>query len=330
MQPDQAVRRQARAPGDALRDRQRGVLRSPIAASASPATTTTCRRPTPSTRSSPPFKRDVAKAKKLLAEAGYPNGIDIEIACRPEPDWELLAVQTMVEQWKDAGIRVKINVMPSAQYWDVWTEGAVRLHDVGAPAARHHESGARLSHRRAVERVELLERRFDKLITQAEGNLDVAQRQAMMEKIERSCTTTARSSSRCGARCSPTTTSAPGLQDAPDRLHLRQPARDQRVDRRPRGGRDTLGGLDERPPSCSWGPLARRGPVAAGRADPRPSSRPPLSGVPYRPGGMSGARGARLLRRRSQGTVESAGRGAGDVGDEDPVTRGDRGASSTP
>ena len=68
------------------------------------------------------MKRDVAKAKALLTEAGYPNGIDAEIVARPQPDWELLAVQTMVEQWKEAGIRVKINVMPSPQYWNVWTK----------------------------------------------------------------------------------------------------------------------------------------------------------------------------------------------------------------
>ncbi|MBL8669280.1 MAG: ABC transporter substrate-binding protein, partial [Alphaproteobacteria bacterium] len=68
------------------------------------------------------MKRDVAKAKALLAEAGHPNGIDVEIALRPQPDWEKLAVETMVEQWKDAGIRVKMNVMPSTQYWGVWTK----------------------------------------------------------------------------------------------------------------------------------------------------------------------------------------------------------------
>src|SRR5206468_12626155 len=44
----------------------------------------------------PPFQRDVAKAKKLLADAGYPGGIDTEIACKPSPPWELIAVQAMV------------------------------------------------------------------------------------------------------------------------------------------------------------------------------------------------------------------------------------------
>src|SRR5262249_5745565 len=43
----------------------------------------------------PPITRDVAKAKRLLAEAGHPNGIDVEIIARPQPAWELLAVQTM-------------------------------------------------------------------------------------------------------------------------------------------------------------------------------------------------------------------------------------------
>src|SRR6267143_7860 len=43
-----------------------------------------------------PFQRDVDRAKRLLAEAGYLNGIDTEIVCRPQPGWELLAVQAMV------------------------------------------------------------------------------------------------------------------------------------------------------------------------------------------------------------------------------------------
>jgi peptide/nickel transport system substrate-binding protein len=127
--------------------------------------------------------RDVAKAKALLAEAGYPNGIDTEIAARPAPDWELLAVQTMVEHWKEAGIRVKINVMPSAQYWDVWTKVPF-----GFTTWAHRPLGTMvlgLAYRTgaAWNESKWSNAEFDKLITEAEGYLDVAKRKAVIEKI---------------------------------------------------------------------------------------------------------------------------------------------------
>lgn len=130
------------------------------------------------------MKRDVAKAKQLLAAAGYPNGIDTEIACRPQPDWELLAVQTMVEQWKEAGIRVKINVMPSAQYWDVWTKVPF-----GFTTWAHRPLGTMvlgLAYRSgaAWNESKWSNAEFDKLITEAEGYLDVAKRRGVMAKIE--------------------------------------------------------------------------------------------------------------------------------------------------
>ena len=129
-------------------------------------------------------KHDVAKAKALLAEAGYPNGIDVEIACRPQPDWELLAVQTMVEQWKAAGIRAKINVMPSAQYWDVWTKVPF-----GFTTWAHRPLGTMvlgLAYRTgaAWNEANWGNPEFDKLITEAEGYLDVEKRRAVMAKLE--------------------------------------------------------------------------------------------------------------------------------------------------
>lgn len=129
-------------------------------------------------------KRDVAKAKALLAEAGYPNGIDTEIVCRPAPDWELLAVQTMVEQWKEAGIRVKINVMPSTQYWDVWTKVPF-----GFTTWAHRPLGTMvlgLAYRSGAAWNESAwsNAEFDKLITEAEGYLDVEKRRGVMAKIQ--------------------------------------------------------------------------------------------------------------------------------------------------
>jgi peptide/nickel transport system substrate-binding protein len=132
----------------------------------------------------PFMKRDVAKAKELLKAAGYPDGFDTEIACRPQPDWELLAVQTMVEQWKEAGIRVKINVMPSTQYWGVWTKVPF-----GFTTWAHRPLGTMvlsLAYRTgaAWNEANWSNAEFDKLITEAEGYLDVEKRRAVMAKIE--------------------------------------------------------------------------------------------------------------------------------------------------
>ena len=133
----------------------------------------------------PPMTRDVAKAKRLLADAGYPNGIDTEIACKPQPGWELLAVQAMVEQWKDAGIRVKINVMPSTQYWEVWTKTPF-----GFTTWAHRPLGVMslaLAYRTGVpwNESKYSNAEFDRLLTMAEGTIDVAARREIMAGLEK-------------------------------------------------------------------------------------------------------------------------------------------------
>ena len=132
-----------------------------------------------------PFQRDVAKARRLLAEAGHPNGIDTEIVCRPQPGWELLAVQAMVEQWKEAGIRVKINVMPSTQYWEVWTKVPF-----GFTTWAHRPLGVMslaLAYRTGVpwNESKYSNPEFDRLLSLAEGTIDVAARREVMAQLER-------------------------------------------------------------------------------------------------------------------------------------------------
>jgi peptide/nickel transport system substrate-binding protein len=132
----------------------------------------------------PAIPRNVDKAKTLLADAGYPNGVDVEIVTRPDPAWEINAVQAMVEQLKEIGVRATIKALPGTQYWDVWDKvpfsftawghrplGVMVLALAYRTGAVWNESG-------------YSNPEFDKLLSQAEGTLDVEKRRAIMSKIQ--------------------------------------------------------------------------------------------------------------------------------------------------
>ena len=132
----------------------------------------------------PEMKRDVAAAKALLAEAGHSGGIDIEIACKQDPSWELTAIQAMVEQWKEADIRVAINVMPSAQFWDNWDKVPF-----GFTSWTHRPLGfmvLSLAYRSGVPWNEsnYSNPKFDEILTKAEGTLDVEERKLLIKELE--------------------------------------------------------------------------------------------------------------------------------------------------
>ncbi len=132
----------------------------------------------------PMVGQDIPKAKQLLAEAGFPNGIQLEIACKPSPAWELASVTVMTEMWKAAGIDVKINVMPSTNFWEVWQKVPF-----GYTSWTHRPLGIMvlgLAYRTGVPWNEssYSNPEFDSLLTQAEGILDPDKRRVVMAKIE--------------------------------------------------------------------------------------------------------------------------------------------------
>jgi peptide/nickel transport system substrate-binding protein len=132
----------------------------------------------------PTVERNVDQAKKLLAEAGFPDGFETEIVTRPDPAWEINAVQALVEQFNEIGVKCTIKSLPGSQYWDVWDKvpfsytgwghrplGVMVLALAYRTGAVWNESG-------------YSNPEFDKLLTEAEGTLDVDKRRAIMEKIE--------------------------------------------------------------------------------------------------------------------------------------------------
>jgi len=132
----------------------------------------------------PGQKQDIGKAKALLKEAGYPNGIKLSIDVNNNEKWEVNATQAMREMWGAAGIDVTINVMPGAQYWDVWDKTPF-----GMTGWTHRPLGVmvlNLGYRSGVpwNETKYDNPAFDKALDEASSVLDVAERRTKMEKVE--------------------------------------------------------------------------------------------------------------------------------------------------
>jgi len=134
----------------------------------------------------PFMAQDIEGAKKLLAEAGLPNGFDTELFANADQDWEPRACNAMAQMWKQIGVNVKVTVLPGAQYWDVWDKET-------APFAfttwTHRPLGVMvlgLAYRTGVpwNESKWSNAKFDELLGKAEGTVDVEQRRAIMAEIE--------------------------------------------------------------------------------------------------------------------------------------------------
>jgi peptide/nickel transport system substrate-binding protein len=134
----------------------------------------------------PPLQRDVEGAKKLLAEAGHPDGLDITIDVgNTDGPWHQTAAEIWRDQLKDAGINLNINVIPASKYWEIWTETPL-----GATAWTHRPLGTMvlsLGYRPGVPWNETgyANPEFDAALDDAEATLDVPARTAKMEKVEK-------------------------------------------------------------------------------------------------------------------------------------------------
>jgi peptide/nickel transport system substrate-binding protein len=73
----------------------------------------------------PAKKQDIAEAKKLLAEAGYPDGIDLTLVASDNPATRTQLAVAVREMAKPAGFRIAVQTMPHAAYLDqVWKKGS--------------------------------------------------------------------------------------------------------------------------------------------------------------------------------------------------------------
>lgn len=132
----------------------------------------------------PPMKRDIEAAKKLLAEAGYPNGFETVLYTPNDNAWVVAEAQAAAEQWKAIGVQAKLNVVPGTEYWENWTKVPF-----GATTWLHRPLGLMvldLAYRSGVPWNETSydNPAFDQLLDEADRTVDMTKRHVVMGKLE--------------------------------------------------------------------------------------------------------------------------------------------------
>jgi peptide/nickel transport system substrate-binding protein len=134
---------------------------------------------------------DPEGAKALLAEAGYPDGLTVDLStqqARAEP----AMAQSLKETAAAGGFNINLNILPSSQYWEIWTEvplgitiWAHRPLGIMIPAVAFTADAD--GNPGAWNETRWVDEEYVSLLRQAEATLDVEKRREIacqMEDIE--------------------------------------------------------------------------------------------------------------------------------------------------
>lgn len=133
----------------------------------------------------PKRQRNIERARALLREAGYPDGIDVAISVgNTNGVWQQTMCEAIRNQLKEAGIRVAINLLPASKYWEVWKDVPF-----GATAWTHRPLGTMclsLAYRGGTPWNETgyADPQFERLLDKAESIPDAEERKQQMQLVE--------------------------------------------------------------------------------------------------------------------------------------------------
>ncbi|MBN2123105.1 MAG: twin-arginine translocation signal domain-containing protein [Deltaproteobacteria bacterium] len=129
------------------------------------------------------------KAKRLLGDAGYPKGIDVNIAVGSEWTDVVRYAEVLKQDALPGGIRINIQTMPTSQYWEKWTEV-----DLGITPWTHRPLGTMVPNLAYIaddkgkpvpwNETRWVDEEFSRLLNKASGTLDVEERRKIFCKLE--------------------------------------------------------------------------------------------------------------------------------------------------
>lgn len=137
----------------------------------------------------PHYKLDINKAKQLLGEAGYANGLTVDaykVVAANQLDVD--GAQVLKEQWAKAGINVSIVPMEVAQIIKEWNEGTGKMIQVGGVwiadpdgqlYGRFHSSTA------SAKAYCINDPELDKLLEQGRTTTDVKARTDIYQNVQK-------------------------------------------------------------------------------------------------------------------------------------------------
>ncbi|HTZ79732.1 MAG TPA: ABC transporter substrate-binding protein [Stellaceae bacterium] len=131
-------------------------------------------------------KPDIAAAKKLLAEAGYPNGIDATLIASDKPSTRTQLGVALREMAKPAGFRIDVQTMPHATYLDqVWKKGPFYVGFYNMQATADAIFSLLYTSNAAWNETRWNNADFDKLVNEARGTADEGKRRELYGEAQK-------------------------------------------------------------------------------------------------------------------------------------------------
>ena len=128
---------------------------------------------------------DVAKAKQLLAEAGHPDGITVDLHAADLMPGTMAMVQAYQQMASEAGIKVNIINESAGEYWDnIWLKQAFAVSNWGM---RTTPAALSVAYRKKTpwNETHFYLDKYDALLDQAATTLDPAARRKLYQEAQR-------------------------------------------------------------------------------------------------------------------------------------------------
>jgi peptide/nickel transport system substrate-binding protein len=129
---------------------------------------------------------DQAKAKQLLAEAGYPNGFEFEWTTSPNESWGLPIVEAVIPMLDKVGIKVKVKQVETAVLNDLVRKGEHQAYIYSQATGPDPQAALKCFHSAtptsACNYTMFKNAEFDKLLDEAGQTGDSARRTQLLQK----------------------------------------------------------------------------------------------------------------------------------------------------